>query len=104
MKRIRTRPYLTPHSGDITISQWMHAVGSDMKPLENRLPAWDAGTNLEVCVQTILDPKSIHEHCRLARDAQLRLVILWNSDGSNLSGSGTAVDFDCRSMLSSVQL
>ncbi len=93
MKRVQRRPYLTPLHERIVIEQWGQQLDNQVVPLEERLPGWDAGTDIRIRANVFVNVEGIYQDCRLERDAKLRLVLLWESSGTKLRGSGGAVDF-----------
>ena len=93
MKRVQRRPYLTPQPDRILVEQWTQQVGEHFVPLQQRLPGWDAGADLHIRSEVFVNVEGIYQDCRLERDARLRLVLLWESTGTKLRGSGGTVDF-----------
>lgn len=93
MKRVQRRPYLTPQPDRILVEQWMQQIGEHIVPLHQRLPSWDAGTDIHIRSEVFVNVEGIYQDCRLERDARLRLVLLWQSSGTKLRGSGGKVDF-----------
>jgi len=93
MKRVQRRPYLTPLSDRVVVEQWGQQIGDQIAPLGDRLPGWDAGSDIHIRAEVFVNVEGIYEDCRLERDAKLRLVIVWESGGTKLRGSGEAVDF-----------
>jgi hypothetical protein len=93
MKRVQRRPYLTPLSERVMIERWEQQVDDRTAPLGDHLPGWDAGTDIHIRAEVFVNVAGIYQDCRLERDAVLRLVLLWESSGTKLRGSGGAVDF-----------
>lgn len=93
MTRVQRRPYLTPMLDRIAVEQWAQQMDSQIVPLGERLLGWDAGTDIRVRAEVFVNVEGIYQDCRLARDAKLRLVLIWESSGTKLRGSGEAVDF-----------
>lgn len=104
MKRIRQRPYLTPLPERLVIEQWIQIIGEHQVPLEQRLPGWDAGSNIHVRCDLTVDVKGIFQDCRLERDARLRLALVWDSPGTKLRGCGNVLGFSSETSPMSVSL
>lgn len=93
MKRVQRRPYLTPRDDRITVEQWTQQVDGHLIQLEQRLPGWDPGSDIYVRSEVSVDVEGIYRDCRLEGNAELRLVLLWESPGTKLRGSGSKTDF-----------
>lgn len=93
MKRVQRRPYLTPLSDRVVIEHWEQQIDDRTVPLEDRLPGWDAGTDLHISAKVFVNVEGIYQDCRLERDAVLRLFLLWESSGTKLRASGDVIDF-----------
>jgi len=93
MKRVQRRPYLIPLSDRVAVEQWGQQIDNQITPLGDRLPGWDAGTDIRIRADVFVNVEGIYQDCRLERDAKLRLVLLWESSGTKLRGRGGAVDF-----------
>jgi hypothetical protein len=96
MKRVQRRPYLTPLSDRVVIEHWEQQIDDRTAPLGDRLAGWDAGTDIHIRTEVFVNVEGIYQDCRLERDAVLRLVLLWESSGTKLRGSGGGVDFTYR--------
>lgn len=91
-KRVQRRPYLTPQPDRMQVGIWMQQLGRQTAPLGTRLPGWDAGTNLDIGTEVLLDLDGIYQDCRLGVNARLRLVAIWESSGTKLRGSSEGTD------------
>jgi hypothetical protein len=92
MKQVQRRPYLTPYPDRVVIESWEQQIGEQLVPLGNRLPGWDPGTDIQVRAEVSVNVEGIYQDCRLERDAVLRLVLIWESSGTKLRGSGSVTD------------
>lgn len=89
---IRYRPYLMPQADRLAVEAWLHYDGDEGEPLGYSLPNWDAGSDIQVGAEVMLDVSGIYADCRLAPDASLRLVLLWQSAGTKLRGCSSSLD------------
>jgi hypothetical protein len=93
MKKVQRRPYLTPLRDRVVIDHWEQQLDDRTMPLGDRLPGWDAGSDIRVRADLFVNVEGIFQDCRLERDAVLRLVLIWESSGTKLRGNGEPVDF-----------
>lgn len=93
MKRVQRRPYLTPLPDRVVIEHWQQQIDDRTAPLGDRLPGWDPGTDIHIRAEVFVNVDGIYQDCRLENDTVLRLVLLWESSGTKLRGSGATVDF-----------
>jgi hypothetical protein len=80
MKKVQRRPYLTPLRDRVVIDHWEQQLDDRTMPLGDRLPGWDAGSDIRVRADLFVNVEGIFQDCRLERDAVLRLVLIWESE------------------------
>lgn len=105
MVKIQSFPYLRPTHHLIEVAEWQQIVKDEAGiPLPERLPHWDAGTPVAVTATVQLNIEQIWQECRLSEMDQLRLVLLWDSLGTGLRGSGSAINLRQRYPVNTVEV
>jgi hypothetical protein len=88
-QKVQSPPYLRPARHHIEVTEWQQVVEDGTAiPLPEHLPHWDPGTPISVNVALRLNVEQIWQECQLSDADQLRLVLLWDSLGTGLRGSG----------------
>lgn len=54
------------------------------------LPDWDPSVDIRATTSVAVDVRGVYADCRLESDTVLRLGVVWSSEGTRLSGSGTS--------------
>jgi len=92
MVKVQSFPYLRPSHHHIEVIQWQQIMddGTDI-PLPDHLPHWDPGTSVAVSATVRLNIAQIWQECQLSETDHLRLVLLWDSAGTGLRSSGSAI-------------
>ena len=105
MVKVQSFPYLRPAHDRIAVLAWQQIKedGTD-DVLPERLPHWDPGTSVTVNATVHMDIKLVWQDCRFADRDRLRLVLLWDSPGTSLRGSGSALTIQQGYPLDTVEL
>lgn len=80
------RPYLVPSEERIEFEDWTRRVGDDWRVLEDRIPDWNPGTDLEISRPYEIDLDGIRADCGLADHSAVRVTVSWSSDSTKMGG------------------
>ncbi|MFC3848642.1 hypothetical protein ACFORJ_00460 [Corynebacterium hansenii] len=80
------RPYLIPSEERIDFEDWTRRVGEDWSVLEDGIPDWNPGTDLEISRPYEIDIDGIRADCGLADHSAVRVTVSWSSDSTKMGG------------------
>lgn len=80
------RPYLVPSKERIEFEDWTRRVGEDWRVLEDGIPDWNPGTDLEISRPYEIDLDGIRADCGLAAHSAVRVTVSWSSDSTKMGG------------------
>lgn len=92
MKRIQSRPYLTPQSDRLVVEGWEHQVGDQFLPLGERIPDWDPAAPINIHARVRLSIHDILNDCKLPPDVKFRMAVIWESSGTKIRGRGEKIN------------
>jgi hypothetical protein len=80
-------PYLQPPVGTVNHSGWRVVDSTGDSPLASDLPHWDYQAVLALAAAISIERETALQHCQLAHDTELAVIVTARSDHTNAHGA-----------------